>query len=66
MFIDILNIKTEEKIKVTTDRPLKSIVKTITWRIIGTFDTIFISSILTGKFTLALSIGSIEDFQKIF
>jgi uncharacterized membrane protein len=66
MFIDKLNRNTEEKIKVTTDRPLKSIVKTITWRIIGTLDTIFISYILTGEFTVALSIGSIEVFSKMF
>jgi len=66
MFIDKLSRNTEEKIKVTTDRPLKSIVKTITWRIIGTLDTIIISYILTGEFTVALSIGSIEVFSKMF
>ena len=61
MFIDKLNRNTEEKIKVTTDRPLKSIVKTITWRIIGTLDTIFISYIL-----LLYQLGLLKFLQKCF
>ena len=44
----------------------KSLVKSISWRILGTIDTIVISWILTGKLTLALSIGSIEIFTKLF
>jgi uncharacterized membrane protein len=44
----------------------KSIVKSISWRVLGTIDTIVISWILTGKLTLALSIGSIEIFTKLF
>lgn len=44
----------------------KSFVKAISWRIIGTLDTIVISWILTGTLTLALSIGSIELFSKFF
>jgi len=43
----------------------KSIVKSISWRVLGTIDTIVISWILTGKLTLALSIGSIEIFTKL-
>lgn len=44
----------------------KSLVKAISWRIIGTLDTIVISWILTGTLTVALSIGSIELFTKFF
>lgn len=44
----------------------KSVVKAISWRIIGTLDTIVISWILTGKISVALSIGSIEVFSKFF
>lgn len=44
----------------------KSLVKAISWRIVGTLDTIVISWILTGTLTLALTIGSIEIFTKFF
>ena len=44
----------------------KSLVKAISWRIVGTLDTILISWILTGTLSLALSIGSIELFTKFF
>jgi len=44
----------------------KSLIKSISWRIIGTVDTIVISWILTGTLTVALSIGSIELFTKFF
>jgi uncharacterized membrane protein len=43
----------------------KSILKSITWRIIGTIDTILISYFITGKFKLAVSIGAIELITKI-
>ncbi|UNY97210.1 DUF2061 domain-containing protein [Zhouia spongiae] len=42
-----------------------SILKTISWRVIGTIDTMIISYILTGSFTVALGIGSIEVVSKM-
>lgn len=48
------------------DRPIKSVIKAITWRIVGTADTIVISYIISGKATIAFSIGSIEVFSKMF
>ena len=48
------------------DSHRKSLVKSISWRVLGTLDTIVISWILTGELTLALSIGSIEIFTKLF
>ncbi len=42
----------------------KSVAKAISWRIIGTIDTIIISWWLTGTLTVALSIGAIEVFSK--
>ena len=48
-----------------SERPLRSIVKSISWRVIGTIDTIVISWIITGKVALALSIGSIELVTKM-
>lgn len=38
----------------------RSVAKSITWRIIGTLDTMLISWVVTGKLILAISIGSIE------
>ncbi len=44
----------------------KSMVKAISWRVLGTLDTIVISWVLTGTLSLALSIGSVEIFTKFF
>lgn len=44
---------------------LRSLIKGITWRILGTLDTIFISYVITGNTTQAFSIGGIEVFTKI-
>lgn len=49
----------------SNDRHVKSIIKSISWRVVGTIDTIMISWILTGKITTAVSIGSVEVFSKI-
>ncbi len=43
----------------------RSAVKTVSWRVIGTVDTIIISWIITGETQLAISIGSIELFSKL-
>lgn len=43
----------------------KSFVKGITWRIIGTLDTIFLSWLFTGQIGNALKIGGTEVFTKI-
>jgi uncharacterized membrane protein len=71
--LDVLIAKPEEKltakgvIKVSdrADKPVKSALKAITWRIVGTIDTMIISYLITGKITVALSIGSIEVFTKM-
>lgn len=43
----------------------RSIVKALTWRTLGTLDTIVISYFLTGEMTIAISIGGIEVFTKM-
>lgn len=48
-----------------TEKPYRSVVKAISWRATGTLDTIVVSYLVTGKFTLALSIGFVELFTKI-
>ncbi|MFA5296880.1 MAG: DUF2061 domain-containing protein [Lutibacter sp.] len=49
----------------SSEKPIRSIVKAISWRIVGTIDTVVISWIITKELTLALSIGSIEIITKI-
>jgi uncharacterized membrane protein len=53
------------KVSDRADKPVKSALKAITWRIVGTIDTIIISYLITGKVTVALSIGSVEVFTKM-
>lgn len=43
----------------------RSAIKAISWRLTETIDTIIISYFITGKFTMAASIGGIEVFTKI-
>jgi len=48
-----------------SEKALRSLVKSISWRVIGTLDTIVISWIITGQMELALTIGSIELVTKM-
>jgi uncharacterized membrane protein len=47
------------------DHWIRSIAKSVSWRIVGTVDTIVISYIITGAIALALSIGMIEMVTKM-
>jgi uncharacterized membrane protein len=49
----------------TSEKPIRSIVKSLSWRIIGTLDTILISWLVTGALTVAFSIGAIELITKM-
>ncbi len=49
-----------------SERPIRSIAKAISWRVIGTLDTLLISYLLTGKVVLAASIASIDFVTKMF
>ena len=44
----------------------RHIAKTISWRIIGTLDTMILSSIITGSWTIGLTIGGVEVITKMF
>jgi uncharacterized membrane protein len=46
------------------DKPIKSLMKSVSWRIVGTIDTMIISYFITGRVTVAVSIGSIEVITK--
>ena len=61
MILDLVfNIRNQDKEEIK-----RSLLKTISWRLIGTIDTIFISWIITGTLTLAFSIGAIELVSKM-
>jgi len=52
------------KVSDRADKPLKSIMKSVSWRVVGTIDTMIISYFITGRVTVALSIGSVEVITK--
>lgn len=43
----------------------RHIAKTITWRIIGTIDTILLSWLITGQLKMGLAIGGVEVITKM-
>lgn len=47
------------------DKPIKSLIKTLSWRIIATLATIAISYFIIGDIKSALSIGGIEVVAKM-
>ncbi len=70
MIIDqiITSSKTADKgfeADVKSEKPIRSIVKAMSWRIVGTVDTMIISWFVTGELVMALSIGSIEVITKM-
>ncbi len=55
--IRVMHFKNQER--------LKSLVKGISWRVVGTLDTFLIAYIITGNASVSLSIGGVEIFTKI-
>ncbi|MEM9143197.1 MAG: DUF2061 domain-containing protein [Bacteroidota bacterium] len=49
-----------------SEKPIRSVAKAISWRVIGTLDTLLVSYILTGKVALAASIASVDFITKMF
>ena len=43
----------------------RHLAKTITWRIVGTIDTIILSWLITGNLSIGLAIGSVEVISKM-
>lgn len=43
----------------------RHIAKTISWRIIGTLDTMILSAIITGSWAVGLTIGGVEVLTKM-
>ena len=47
------------------DKPYRSLVKAVSWRLTGSLDTMIISFLITGKLKWALTISGVELFTKI-
>ena len=56
-----LQLSRGNKLKVTK---LRSLLKTISWRIVGTMDTMFLGWLITGSPLVGLKIGALELFTK--
>lgn len=61
----VVDNKTNYKVDKYSEKPIRSILKSISWRIVGTIDTVLISWIITGELTTAFSIGAIELVTKM-
>jgi uncharacterized membrane protein len=57
--------KEEQRLIEPQENIKRSIVKTISWRVVGTIATVTISYIITGTMALAFSIGGIELVSKM-
>lgn len=47
------------------EKNYRSLIKALSWRLVGTMDTVVISFVITGRIKWAISIGGIELFTKI-
>ena len=47
-----------------TESTLRSVYKTISWRVVGSIDTTLVAWLLTGSFRASLAIGGVEMFTK--
>lgn len=68
MFLDQLfkpAAESEEIFHTGKERPIRSLVKAISWRVTGTIDTIILSWFFTGNIGTALSIGLTEVATKM-
>jgi len=71
MIVDQLVLKNQEaksnfEDDKISEKPIRSVAKAVSWRIIGTLDTLLISYLLTGEVAIAASIASIDFVTKMF
>lgn len=66
LVLDSNSTKTKYDSDKKSERPIRSVAKAVSWRIIGTLDTLVISYLLTGEVVVAASIASIDFVTKMF
>jgi len=47
------------------EKPIRSVAKALSWRVVGTLDTLVVSYFLTGKISVAASIASVDFLTKL-
>ena len=47
------------------EKPIRSVAKALSWRVVGTLDTLIVSYILTGEMSVAASIASVDFLTKM-
>lgn len=47
------------------EKPIRSVAKALSWRVVGTLDTLIVSYILTNKISVAASIASVDFLTKM-
>ena len=57
--------KSTYKEDATGEKPIRSVAKALSWRVVGTLDTLLVSYILTGRISLAASIASVDFVTKL-
>jgi uncharacterized membrane protein len=48
-----------------SEKPLRSVLKALSWRVVGTLDTLLVSYFLIGEIALATSIASVDFITKL-
>jgi len=56
---------TEQLLEEHQEKPLRSMTKAVSWRILGSLDTVLLSWFFTSELTIAIAIGGTEVFTKI-
>ena len=49
----------------TGEKPIRSVAKALSWRVVGTLDTLVVSYFLTGEMAVAASIASVDFLTKL-
>ena len=57
--------KSTYKEDAANEKPIRSVAKALSWRVVGTLDTLVVSYILTGRISLAASIASVDFITKL-
>ncbi len=47
------------------EKHYRSVIKAVSWRTVGTIDTMIVSFFITGNLIMAVSIGSVEVLTKM-
>jgi len=55
----------ESELTTSSETSLRSVLKSLSWRFVGTIDTVLISWLVIGDVSLAFAIGSVELITKM-